>query len=126
MLEGIHTHALQCTGEAVEGRWWRPECKGFAPKISPLVEAFIEVTGTHDAENCTVDCWSEPPENVPCQRDEGTYTNVISYLHILAMCQPSRKAWDKLVWPPQCPPLHACHPSLSTLASYKATQWRWV
>ena len=25
---------------------------------------------------------------------------MISYLDELAMCQPSRKAWDKLVWPP--------------------------
>ena len=36
----------------------------------------------------------------PHQRDEGACTNIISYLDELAMCQPSRRAWDKLVWPP--------------------------
>ena len=47
-----------------------------------------------------MDCWSEPSGDVLCQRDKGTYANLISYLDELAMCQPSRKAWDKLVCPP--------------------------
>ena len=29
------------------------------------------------------------------------HTEVISYLDELATCQPSRKSWDELVWPPQ-------------------------
>ena len=41
-----------------------------------------------------------PPEDIPHQRDEGTYTNVISYLDELATHQPLQKAWDELIWPP--------------------------
>ena len=88
---------LQHVWEAAEGRRWRPEGEGFAPKVSPLVEAFIGVTGAWDAEDCAVDCWSKPPGDVPCQRDEGAHANVISYFDKLATCHHSRKAWDELV-----------------------------
>ena len=94
---GTYAHALQCIGEAVEGRCWRPEGEGFAPKVFPLVEAFIGMMGARDAKDCAVDCWSEPPGNIPCQSDTGTYTNVIFYLDELATRWPSRKAWQKLV-----------------------------
>ena len=46
-------------------------------------------------------CWNNPPEDVPHQRDKGAHTNIISSLDELAMCQPSQKAWDELVWPAQ-------------------------
>ena len=61
-----YTHVLQHIGEAVEGR--RPEGEGFAPKVSPLVEAFISMTGAWDAENCTLSCWSKPPGDVLHQK----------------------------------------------------------
>ena len=95
-----YTRGLQHVREAVEGRRWRPEGEGFAPKVLPLVEAFIGETGTRDVKGCTVDCWSKPPGDIPHQRDEGACANIISYLDELATCQPSRKAWDELVWPP--------------------------
>ena len=91
---------LQHIREAADGRQWRPEGEGFAPKVSPLVEAFIGETGTWDIEGCAVDCWSKLPENVSHQRDEGACVDEISYLNELATCQPSRKAWAELVWPP--------------------------
>ena len=65
---------LQHTGEAVEGRWWRPEVESFTPKVLWLVEAFIGVTGVQDVEDCTMDCWSKPLGDVPCQRNEGMQT----------------------------------------------------
>ena len=91
---------LQCIGEAAEGRCWIPEGESSASKGSPLVEAFIGVTGVRDVENCAVDCWSEPPGDVLHQRDEGAHADVISYLDELAMRQPSRKVWDELMWSP--------------------------
>ena len=94
-----YTHALQCIGEAVESRCWRPEGKGFAPKVSLLVEAFIGVTGVQVTTNCH-ELLEQPPGDVLHQRDEGTHANIISYLDELAMCPPSGKAWDELVWPP--------------------------
>ena len=104
-----YTHALQNVGEAAKGRHWRLEGEGFAPKVLPLVEAFISMTGVQDVKNCTVSCWSDPPGDIPCRRDEGTYANIISYLDELAMHQPLRKAWDKLVWPPASSVLHMLH-----------------
>ena len=95
-----YTCVLQCIGEATEGRHWRPEGEGFAPKVLLLVEALISMTGAWDAKNFTMSCWSDPSGDVPCQRDEGACANVISYLDELATCWPSRKAWNELVWPP--------------------------
>ena len=109
----VYTHALQHVGEAAEGKCWRPEGEGFSPKVSLLVEAFICVTGARDAKNCAMCCSSEPPGDVPCQRNKGAYMNIISYLDELATCWPSRKAWDKLVWLPvssvPCMPQQAEH-----------------
>ena len=96
-MVGGNTCALQCIHKAAEGRCWRPQGEGFAPKVLLLVEAFIGVTCAHVAEDCTVDCWNEPPLDIPCQRDEDAFTNIITYLDELAS---SRKAWDELVWPP--------------------------
>ena len=104
-----YAHRLQCVGEAVQGQHWRPEGEGFTPKVLPLVEAFISMTGAWDVEDCTVDCWSELPRDVPCQRDEGAYVNVISYLDELATHWPSRKAWDELMWPPVSSVPHMLH-----------------
>ena len=94
----------------MEGRCWRPEGENVTPKVSLLVKAFISMTGAQDVEGCAVDCWSEPLEDVPHQRDKGTYADIISYLDELAMHWPSKKAWDKLVWPPvsSVPRMH-CH-----------------
>ena len=95
-----YTHGLQHIGEAAEDRHWKPAGEGFAPKVSPLVEAFISETGAWDVKGCPVDCWSEPLGNVPHQRDEEACMDIISYLDELAMCRPSRKSWNELVWPP--------------------------
>ena len=94
-----YAHGLQHVGEAAEGRRWRPEAESFAPKVLPLVEAFIGITGAWDVEDCAMNCWSEPLGNFPHQKDEGAYADVIFYLDELATCQPSSKTWGKLVWP---------------------------
>ena len=57
-------------------------------------------TGAWDVKGCTIDCWSKPLGNVLHQRDEGACADVISYPDELAICQPSRKAWDEVVCPP--------------------------
>ena len=95
-----YTHGLQHIRKAVEGRHWRPEGKGFTPKVLPPVEAFISKTGAQDIKGGTIDYWSEPLKNILHQRNEGACANIISYLDELATSQPSRKAWNKLVWPP--------------------------
>ena len=113
-----YAHGLQCIREAADGRRWRPEGEGFTPNILPLVEAFIGETGTWDIKVCTIDCWSKLIGNVPHQRDKRARADMISYLDELATCQPSRKAWDELVWPPvSSVPSRA---KLSTSATFRA------
>ena len=78
---------LQCVGEAADGRTWRPNGKCFTPQISMLMDTFLEVTNTEVVEVDIACCWSEPPQTVPQQKDEGTFANVISHLDNLAQCQ---------------------------------------
>ena len=104
-----YSHALQHVGEAAEGRHWTPMCKGFAPKVSLLVEAFIGVTGVWVAEDCAMSCWNDPLEDIPHQSNESVHANVISYLDELAMCQLSWEGWDELVWLRQPAVPHMAH-----------------
>ena len=92
-----YAHMLQCVGEAVDRRTWRPNGKHFMPQISMLVDAFLEATGAKVVEADVARCWSEPPQTVLWQRDKGTFVDVISHLDNLAQYLPTRKAWDELV-----------------------------
>ena len=95
-----YTHALQHVGEAANGRTWRQNGRHFTPRISILIDAFLEVTNAEVMEADVMHCWSEPLKTIPLQRDEGAFAHVISYLDNLAQCLPTRKAWDELVCPP--------------------------
>ena len=44
-------------------------------------------------------CWKPTPRTLHHQRENGPTTHVISYLNELAVHLPTRKAWDKMVWP---------------------------
>ena len=63
-------------------------------KVSPLVHAFWEETGT----DLTVACIK--PRAIYCKREEGPIAHVITLLDELAVQAPSLDAWDQLVWPP--------------------------
>ena len=80
--------ALQCVGEAVDRRTWRPNRRQFTPQISQLLDAFIDKTQVELVEAEVALCWNELPWEVPCQRDEGTFAEVISHLDQLAKCLP--------------------------------------
>ena len=82
------------------GTCWDPMGKGFTPHVSLLVETFRSMMGAQVTIPCTVDCWDPPQEDVSHQKDSGAHAKVISYLDEVATCQPSQRAWDKLVWPP--------------------------
>ena len=56
-----YAHTLQCMGEAMDGRTWRPNRKHFKPQISMLVDAFLEATGTEVVKVDVACCWSKPP-----------------------------------------------------------------
>ena len=91
---------LQHVGEAVDGRTWRPNGVRFTPQVSQMVDAFIDGTRAELVEAKVIFCWNEPLWEVPCQRDEGVFPEVISHLDQLAKCLPTRQDWDELVFPP--------------------------
>ena len=70
MTGGLHSWA-SVHQKAVEGRHWRPDGQGFAPKVSPLMEALIGETGTLDVKGHAVNCWSEPPWNAHIKGMKG-------------------------------------------------------
>ena len=107
MAPGLCLHA-SVHGDAMDGRTWRPNRKCFMPQISMLVDTFLEATGTEVIEADVAHCWSELPQTIPQQRDEGTFADVISHLDNLVQHLPTRRAWDKLVCPP--PSAASCTP----------------
>ena len=111
-----YAHALQHVGEVADGRTWRPNRVQFTTQISQLVDAFIDETQAYLVEAKVVLCWNEPTWKVPCQRDEGIFTKVISQLDQLAKHIPTRWAWDELVFLP--PPAEPCTPRWSRHLGY--------
>ena len=100
-----YAHVLKYVGEATDRRMWKPNRKCFMPQICMLLDAFLEATGAKVVEADVARCWSEPPQTIPWQRDEGAFADVISHLDNLAQCLPTRKAWDELVClPPSAAP----------------------
>ena len=91
---------LKNMGEAADGRMWWPSGVCFIPQISLLVDVFIQETGAELVEADIASCWGQPLEEVPSQKDEGPFTEVISCLDELAQHVPTRKAWDELIFLP--------------------------
>ena len=81
----------------------------FTPQVSQLVHAFIDGTQAELVEAEVILCWNEPPQEVPHQRDEGIFAEVISHLDQLAKRLPTRRAWDELVFPPPPAEPHMPH-----------------
>ena len=98
LKEGDHTpwllayaRTLQCVGEAVEGRMWCPMGMHFTLQVSPLVDAFIEETGAELTELRIASCWGQPTMEVLLQKQDGPFTDVITYLDDLAQHMPTPK-----------------------------------
>ena len=94
-----YTHALQCMGEAMEGRAWHPIGMHYTLQVSPLVDTFIEEMGVELTELRIASCWGQPAMEVPLQKQDGPFADVITYLDGLAWHLPIWKAWDELVFP---------------------------
>ena len=89
---------LQCMGEATEGRMWHPMGMHFTLQVSLLVDAFIEEMGVELTELRITSCWGQLAAEVPLQKQDGFFADVIAYLDDLAQCMPTWKAWDELVF----------------------------
>ena len=90
---------LQHMGEAADRRMWWPSGVHFTPQISLLVDVFIQETGVELVEADIASCWGQPLEEVPCQKDELPFMEVISHLDELAQHVPTKKALNELIFP---------------------------
>ena len=95
-----YVRALQCIGEAAEGRRWHPNGMHYSMQVSPLVDAFVIEMRMELMEVKIASCWSQGATQVPLQKKDGPFADVIAFLDKLARCKPSRKAWDELVFLP--------------------------
>ena len=77
-------------------------------QIFQLVDAFVDETHAELVEAEIALCWNELLWEVQCQRDEGTFVEVISHLDQIPKRLPTRWAWDDLVFPP--PSAKPCMP----------------
>ena len=71
----------------------------FTPQVSPLVDAFIEEIGVELTELRLASCWGQLAAEVPLQKQDGSFADVIGYLDDLARHVSTRKVWDELVFP---------------------------
>ena len=92
---------LQWVGKAAHGqKWVWPMREALEVKVSPLVHAFWEETGTDLTVACIKLCWESAPRAIYHKREDGPIAHVITFLDELAIQVPSLDAWDQLVWLP--------------------------
>ena len=96
-----YSQTLQWVGEAAHGQKWEwPAGEALEVKVSPLVHAFWEETGTNLTMACIKLCWEHSPRAIFCKGEEGPVAHVITLLDELAVWAPSLDASDQFVWLP--------------------------
>ena len=96
-----YSHALQWVSEAAcRWKWEWPARETLEVKVSPLVHAFWEETGTDLIVACVKLCWEPTTRGIFCKREEGPVAHIITFMHELAIQVPSLDAWDQFFWPP--------------------------
>ena len=93
-----YTCALQCMAEASVGQRWITEKGTRVPKISRLVEIFLNATGMRVSPNIIRQCWPAQHENTPVQNLEGIRQGIVCKLDEAAMRCMSGIAWDKFAF----------------------------
>ena len=95
-----YTRALQCVGEAVEGKRWCPNGMHFSMQVLLLVDAFIIEMGAELTEMEITSCWSQGAAPIPLQKKDGPFADIIAFLDELVRHELSRRVWDELMFPP--------------------------
>ena len=91
---------LQWVSKVACGRKWEwPRREALEIKASQLVCAFWCEADVDLTMASVKLCWEPTPRALYHQRDNGSTTYAISYLDELAVCIPTLKAWDQMVWP---------------------------
>ena len=91
--------ALQCVAEASMGQRWIMERGTRVPKISRLVEIFLNATRTWVSPNIIQQCWPVQCKNTPVQSLEGIRQGIVHKLDEAATQCTSNIAWDKFAFP---------------------------
>ena len=82
------------------GRRWISERGIRVPKITRVVEIFLNTTGTRVSPNRIWTCWPAQRENIPVQNLEGVRQSIVRKLDEIAMCDTSIMiAWDQFAFP---------------------------
>ena len=93
--------ALQLVGKAACRQKWKwPTRETLQVKVSPLVRAFWEETGTDLTMACIKLCWEPAPRAIYCKRENSPTAHVITFLDELVVWVPTLDTWDQLVWLP--------------------------
>ena len=95
-----YTQALQHVGEAAEGRRWCPSGMHFSVQVSLLMDAFIIEMGVELTKMEITSCWSQGAAPIPLQKKDGPFVDIIGFLDELVRYEPSRRAWNELMFPP--------------------------
>ena len=59
---------------------WHPIGMRFTLHVSLLVDVFIEEMGAELTELRIASCWNQPAVEVPLQKQDGPFADVIAYL----------------------------------------------
>ena len=96
-----YSRTLQWVGKvARRWKWVWPTREALEVKVSPLVHAFWEETGTDLTVAYIKLCWEPAPRAIYCKREDGPIAHIITFLDELAVRVPTLDASDQLVWPP--------------------------
>ena len=98
-----YSHALQWVGKAACGQKWEwPVREAFEVKVSSLVHAFWQETGSDPTVACIKLCWEPAPRALYRKRENSPTAHVITFLDELAVWVPSLDAWgpyrSRAVW----------------------------
>ena len=91
--------ALQCIAEASVGRRWVTERGIRVPKITRVVETFLNATGTWVSLNIIQQCWPARHEDTLVWNLEGMRQGIVSKLDEAAMWCTSNTVWDQFAFP---------------------------
>ena len=91
--------ALQRMAEASMGQRWITEGGIRVPKITRVVEIFLNATGTWVPPNIIWQCWPTQRENMPVQNLEGIRQGIVRKLDETATSCTSNIAWDQFAFP---------------------------
>ena len=91
--------SLQRVAEASVGHSWETEGEGMVPKVSPLVLAFLTMTGRSVNPSSARECWSAKNDIIPRQPMNPLWARITHCLDKVATQSPSATAWDMFAWP---------------------------